>query len=90
MKSKEAASQGYLANNRITPAVLAAFPKLLDKASPDPEQENELIEAVPVPGRADSYRVRTWRESHEHGPNHYPLGVHTLTEIRTLFVALPT
>lgn len=90
MNSREAACQGYLANNRITPALLATFPKLLEKANPDPEQDGQIVEAVPVPGRADSYRVRTWKEAHEHGADYYPLNVHTLTELRTLYVALPT
>lgn len=87
MTPKELASLGYLVNNKITPEVLAAFPALLDKATPDPERVGEIMAVVPVSGRGDCYRVSTDLDTRYHGLAHV---LYTLTEIRTRYVAVPT
>lgn len=87
MKPKELAQLGYLFNNQITPELLAQYPTLLDKASPDPELFGEILALVPVCGRGDCYRVRTGLDARYHGVAEV---LYTLTEIRSRYVAMPT
>lgn len=87
MKPKEHALLGHLVNNSITPDILAAFPSLLDKTSPDPEQAGEITAVVPVSGRGDCYRVRPASDGRSQSAIEV---LYTLTEIRSRYVALPT